>query len=119
MLWSILQRDLFTKFVWLEDEMVWNLMECRKFEVHSDCRASRTPIGAMFPWSPKGHVLQRFSAQDCSFRKEFLDLKVTVYWVTFKLGFLEHFFFSAPCVFDAFLLSLFGQCGISDDLMVL
>ena len=54
MLWSILQRDLFTKFVWLEDEMVWNLMECRKFEVHSDCRASRAPIGAMFPWSPKG-----------------------------------------------------------------
>ena len=93
MLWSILLRDLFTKFVWLEDEMVWNLMECRKFEVHSDCRASRTPIGAMFPWSPKGHVLQRFSAQDCSFRKEFLDLKVIVYWVTFKLGFLEHFFF--------------------------
>ena len=31
MLRSILIRDLFTKFVWIEDEMVWNLMECRKF----------------------------------------------------------------------------------------
>ena len=104
MLWSILLRDLFTKFVWLEDEMVWNLMECRKFEVHSDCRASRAPIGAMFPWSPKGHVLQCFSTQDCSFRKEFLDLKVIAYWVT--LGFLEHFFF-LPHVY----LMLFGWSG--------
>ena len=93
MLRSILIRDLFTKFVWIEDEMVWNLMEIRKFEVHSDCRASRAPIGAMFWWSPKGHVLQCFSAQDCSFRKKNLDLQVIAYWVTLKLGFLEHFFF--------------------------
>ena len=36
-----------------EDEMVWNLIEYRKFDVHSYYRASRVSIGAMFMWSPK------------------------------------------------------------------
>ncbi|KAF3964073.1 hypothetical protein CMV_011604 [Castanea mollissima] len=36
-----------------EDEMVWNIMENRKFDVISYCRASKVPIGAMFPWSPR------------------------------------------------------------------
>ena len=33
--------------------MVWNLIEYRKFDVHSYYRASRASIGAMFTWSPK------------------------------------------------------------------
>ena len=36
-----------------EDEMVWNLIEYRKFDVHSYYRASRASIGSMFTWSPR------------------------------------------------------------------
>ena len=109
--------------------MVWNLMECRRFEVHSYCRASRAPIGAMFPWSPKGtcpsmFLLRKTAALGKNFQcikkgKIFQTYKRYIaYCVTLKLGFLEYFFFffSAPSLFDDFLLSVLHCCLMDDDL---
>ena len=36
-----------------DDEMVWNLMKYRKFDIQSYCRVLKEPIGAKFPRSLK------------------------------------------------------------------